>query len=244
MTTHEDVFRGLDSMKIVALYRVRGGTAQDRRLELKDLSGVFYMFATQEEGIESAIWLFTNHDAASTMDWSEIYRVTKLGTDLGNRHAQIITLPDPLDTSYTTYQASEDKLVINLLPTFDRTDRLFRVPKEGRRSLEWIIETHALRTCVVNWSASSADATCLSYLPDTIKELKLCGMPNFLNNRVPWKGSCNRHHWVHEFVQNLRSLEKLTLVRCGYDPGDLSCLRNWTAPLEIRVEEGEEGQRD
>jgi hypothetical protein len=62
------------------------------------------------------------------MDWRGICRVTKLGTDLGSQHAQIITLPDPLDTSYATYQTCEERLVINLLPPFRQNGILLPSP--------------------------------------------------------------------------------------------------------------------
>jgi hypothetical protein len=197
------------------------------------------MFSAKTEGVEKAIWLSTDFGAPTTIDWSTICRLTERGSELGLHYARVITLPSPpvttLDTRYTTYQVSEEQLVINLLPPF--FEKGFIDSEKGRESLQWIVESQARRTCVVNWSAGNADATWLPYLPDTIKELKLCGMLNFLKNKVPHPGLCNSQHWLHNFVSKLRYLERLTLSGCGYRPEDLPPLRTWTGSLNIYVEE-------
>ncbi|KAH7012224.1 uncharacterized protein B0I36DRAFT_356304 [Microdochium trichocladiopsis] len=230
----EDVSRKLDAMKIVALYRVRGGTAKGRSRKIRDLSRAFYTSATQEEGIESAVWLYEDHDAAPNIDWTEIHDITELGTKAGSGRAQIITLPDPFDPSYTTYKVSAEELVITLHPPFGKS--LWGLTdKKGLESLQWILDGHARRVCVVNWCAGKVDATCLPHLPEKIKELKLCGMPRFLADPVPWN-PCNHHHWIHEFVEKLQALQKLTLSGCGYRSDDLPPLRNWIDSLEINVE--------
>ncbi|OAL29721.1 hypothetical protein AYO20_09105 [Fonsecaea nubica] len=221
MATHDDVSQTLDSLKIVALYRVRGGTAQDRSRKMTELSGALYMFRTRAEGIESAILLFEDHDAVTTIDWSEICRITELGHAVGHRDAQIITLPDPLDTNYTTYVVSEDQLVINLLPPFVERGRGMSIDEKGRKSLQWIVESHARRTCVVNWPAAGT-------------------LMQPASQTVPWMGTCNnRQHWIHEFVPKLCNLETLTLSGCGYDSQCLSRLRGWTGQLDIEDDKGE-----
>lgn len=118
MDTHDKIDQKLKSMKIVALYRIRRGTAHERRSEVRDWSGVFYECRSREEGLESAIWMDEDPEAVNTIDWSEVCTITQLGASVGHWAARIIQLPDPLDTSYTTYQVSEEQLVINLLPPF------------------------------------------------------------------------------------------------------------------------------
>ncbi len=166
MATKDDVSRELESMKIVSLYRICGGTAKGREREVKELSGAYYMFATQVEGIESAIWLYKDSGAPRTIPWDKIASLTELGNTVGHPDAQTVTLPDPLDTRYTTYEDREEQLVINLLPAiFEDSD----MNEKGRESLEWILESRARHTCVVQWPSGAVDATCLPDLPAAIK---------------------------------------------------------------------------
>lgn len=112
--------------------------------------------------MESAIWLFEDPDAPTTIDWDKIRDLTNLGSDMGHRGAQIITLPDPLDTNCTTYEVSEDRLVVNLLPAFATRGPGMSIDKKGEKSFQWIVESHARSRCLVNWSAGNVDAY---YLP-------------------------------------------------------------------------------
>jgi hypothetical protein len=89
----DDVTRELKSMKILSLYRVCGGTAEGRRRKVNDLAGSLCMISTTHEGSESAIWLFTDHDAPSAISWSKICSLTELGNTVGHWAAKIITLP-------------------------------------------------------------------------------------------------------------------------------------------------------
>lgn len=111
------------------------------------------------------------------------------------------------------------------------------IDNKDEQSLQWIVERHARSSCLVNWSAGNVDAHYLSRRPGAVKELKLCGMPKVLTEKVRIVGTCNRYHWIHNFAGKLRSVEPLTLSGCGYDPLSLPRLRGWTSRLDIRVEE-------
>ncbi|KAF2010770.1 hypothetical protein BU24DRAFT_413494 [Aaosphaeria arxii CBS 175.79] len=252
MATWDDVDQALNSMKIVSLIRFRGGTAQDRSGEMKKLhrNGEFHPFYTKIEGIESAVWLYKglckDPNAVEDIDWNRICELTKLGNDLGYRSVGIITLPDPFDATYTTYEVSKDQLVINLLPAFFKERFEFPVHLKGEKSLQWIVEAHARHACVINWpeGAENEGPTCLPHLPNTVNELELCGMPKIFRTNVPWRdgrdGRDTRGHWVHEFVQNLREVKILTFSGSDQDPECLLRLKGWTGQLCIKDGSGRE----
>lgn len=90
VASKDDISRQLESLKIIVIYRVCGGTAADRRRKVTDLAGEFYIFSAQDEGIESAIWLFSDHNAQTTILWSKISSLTELGNTVGHLGAQIV----------------------------------------------------------------------------------------------------------------------------------------------------------
>lgn len=115
-----------------------------------DLAGALYMFSTRVEGIESAIFLFSDPGAQTTIPLSKISSLTELGNTVGHSGARVVTLPDPLDTRYTTYEDNGEELIITLLPPIVEGWIIKRVNEKGKKSLEWILESRARHTCIVH----------------------------------------------------------------------------------------------
>jgi len=206
---------------------------------MKKLSSAFNRVAVVQEGAEPAMLLYEEHGATTTLGWSDICSITQLGTKVEHPNVHPITLPDPPDATAINHEVSEEQLVMSLPTSFVESEPWLPAYHEGRRCLQWIVDSHTRPRCVINWSTGGIDAKCLPYLPMTTKELKLCDMRKFLSDPVPPTGSCNSRHWIHDFVQKLGALEKLTLSGRGYHSKSLLHLRDWTGSLDIRVEDGE-----
>lgn len=73
------VSQEMTSLKIEYIYRVCGGLAGERSRKIQELSGAFYMFKYSQEGVETALWLFSNHDGGREIPWTKIRSMTELG---------------------------------------------------------------------------------------------------------------------------------------------------------------------
>lgn len=228
------VAQEMSSLQLACICRISGGLAADRHKEAMERAGAFYMTHIAEHGAEKVLFLFDNFDACYDIHWTKICSMTELGNKKPYASgAQIIVLPCAFDETLTTFQASEEELCVTLLPA--SVGKFSRFTQEGERSLRWILENHARRFCVIQWPPShDVDASRLPPLPAAIKALKLCGMPKFLNNPVPFPDAPNTCycHWMHSFVANLQKIEHLTLSDCGYESQDLVNLHRWLPSLK------------
>ncbi|KAK4466745.1 hypothetical protein QBC42DRAFT_282196 [Cladorrhinum samala] len=221
--THDTLCAELDSMKVVYITRVRGGTRSDRERKVKEIRGDrFYCFAIEHGVSESAVWRFEDPGGPVKLPWEKICRLTALGNSLCPDRACIIDL-DRFEPRFTTYEVNPEKLTINVLPAAAVADPITAGKRDG--SLRWILESHARPLCVVNWpKGGDVDANNLPHLPATVKQLDLRGMSNFLRGRVPTKYECGPDHWIHNFVAKFKKLKTLTLTDCQYRLEDVAIL--------------------